>query len=159
VTGGTLWDRIDEPILRWVASLASVWDPGAARVDLELRDPEPFEPVPGLTSRDLQESLLRLRHHRLIHGTESAAMGNSTWTGLRITAAGLIVIGEWPDLDRVATAASIHRMLLALAEDAPSPDQTALRRAAGVIGRTGDEVLRSTAADVAAAAGEELAGG
>jgi hypothetical protein len=154
----TLWDRVDEPILRWVASLGSVMG-SDTRLDLELREPEPFEAVPGLTSREVQESLLRLRSHRLIDGTESAAFGNSTWSRLRVTAAGLIVMGEWPDLDRVATAASLHQLLRALSEDAPEEDQNALRRAAGVVARTADDVLRGTAADVAGAMGEEAAGG
>jgi hypothetical protein len=43
---------------------------------------------------------------------------------------------EWPDLDRVATAASLHQLLRALSEDAPKEDQNALRRAAGVVART-----------------------
>ena len=110
---------------------------GATLLDLELRDPEPFEGIPGLTSRDVEESLLRLLSDGLIDGMESAAFGNSTWSRLRVTARGLIVMGEWPDLDRVATAASLHRLLRALSEDAPEDDQTALRRAAGVVGTNG----------------------
>jgi hypothetical protein len=85
-------------------------------------------------------------------------MGNSTWSRLRVTAAGLIVLGEWPDLDRVATASSLHELLRALSEDAPE-ERSALRRTAGSVARTADEVLRGTAADIAGAAGEEAAGG
>jgi hypothetical protein len=132
---------------------------GVPQFNLELRQPEPFKAVPGLTSREVQESLLRLRSHGLIDGMESPAMGNSTWSRLRVTAAGLIVMGEWPDLDRVATAASLHRLLRALSKDAPEGDQAALKRAAGVVARTADEVLRGTAADVAGSVGEEVAGG
>jgi hypothetical protein len=128
------------------------------RLDLELRQPEPFDPVPGLTSGDVQKALLRLRSHGLIDGTEIAAFGNSTWTRLRVTAPGLIVLGEWPDLDRVASAAALHRLLRELSDDAPEEDQTALRRAAGVVARTADDVLRGTAADVAGSLGEEAAG-
>lgn len=159
MAAGTLWDRVDEPLLRWVASLGSVMGSAPTQVQLELREPEPFEEVPGLTSRDVQRSLLRLRSHALIDGTESAAMGNSTWSRLRVTAAGLIVLGEWPDLGRVATAASLHRLLRALSEDAPEEERAALRRTAGSIARTADEVLRGTAADIAGAMGEEAAGG
>ena len=150
----TLWERVDEPILRWVASLD--WP---NQVELELREPGAFEGVAGLSSLDVQQSLTRLRSHGLIDGNEFAAMQNSTWSGLRVTAAGLIVLGEWPDLDRVASAASLHRLLRALSDDAPEADRTALRRAAGVVGRYGDEVLRGTAADLAGAAGTEAAGG
>ena len=159
MAAGTLWDRVDEPVLRWVGSLGSAMGSGVPQFNLELREPEPFEAVPGLTSRDVQESLLRLRSHGLIDGLESAAFGNSTWSRLRVTASGLIVMGEWPDLDRVATAASLHRLLRALSEDAPEDDRKALRRAAGVVARTADNVLRGTAADVAGSVGEEVAGG
>jgi hypothetical protein len=154
----TLWDCVDEPILRWVASLGSVMR-SATQLHLELREPEPFDAVSGLTSRDVQKSLLRLRSHGLIDGTEARASGNSMWSRLRVTAAGLIALGEWPDLGRVATAASLHRLLRALSEDAPVEDQTALRRVAGSVARTADEVLRGTATDVAGAVGEEAAGG
>jgi hypothetical protein len=50
-------------------------------------------------------------------------------------------------------------LLRALSEDAPEEDQNALRRAAGVVARTADDVLRGTAADVAGGMGEEAAGG
>jgi hypothetical protein len=159
MAGRTLWDRVDEPILRWVASLGSVMD-SDNRLDLELREPEPFDPVPGLMSGDVQQSIKRLRSHRLIEGNEAAASGNSTWTRLRVTAAGLILLGEWPDLDRVATAAPLYRLLRGLSDNAPGEaDRTALRKAAGVVAKYGDEVLRGTAADVAGAAGKEAAGG
>jgi hypothetical protein len=158
VTTETLWDRVDQPILSWVASLGSLMGAGS-QLDLELREPEPFGDVPGLTSRDVQDSLLRLRSHGLIDGTEAAAMQSSTWSDLRVTADGLIVMGEWPDLNRVASAASLHKLLRALSDDAPTEDRTALRRAAGVVARTADDVLRGTAADVAGSLGEEAAGG
>ena len=154
----TLRDRVDEPILRWVASLGSVMG-SATQLHLELREPEPFEAVSGLTTRDIQKSLLRLGSHGLIDGTETAAFGNSTWSRLRLTAAGLIALGEWPDLARVATAASLHRLLRALSEDAPMEEQAALRRVAGSVARAADEVLRGTASDVAGAVGEEAAAG
>jgi hypothetical protein len=154
VAGQTLWERVDEPILRWVASLDS-----PNQVELELREPGAFEGVAGLSNLDVQQSLTRLRSHGLIDGNEFAAMQNSTWSSLRVTAAGLIVLGEWPDLDRVASAASLHRLLRALSDDAPETERTALRQAAGVVARYGDEVLRGTAADVAGAAGAEAAGG
>lgn len=122
----TVWDRVDEPILRWVASLGSVMDSTPTQVHLELREPERFRDVADLTSRDVQRSLLRLRSHGLIDGTESAAMGNSTWSRLRVTAAGLIVLGEWHDLDRVATASSLHELLRALSERRDLPVLRAL---------------------------------
>jgi hypothetical protein len=123
--------------------------------ELELREPEPFEALPALTSQDVHEALLRLQSHGLIDGRESKAMQSSTWSLLRVTAGGLIVLGEWPDLDRVATAAALHRLLRALAEGAPEEERSALVRAAGVVSRTADDVIRGTATDVAGSIGQE----
>jgi hypothetical protein len=67
------------------------------------------------------------------------------------------VRGEWPDLDRVATAAGMHRLLRALAEDAPEEEASALRRAAGALSRTANDVIPSTAAELAHDAGREAA--
>lgn len=151
----TKWERVDEPVLRWIATLPPSL--GMKSYHLELREPEPFAELPGLSSRDVHESLLRLRSHRLIDGRESGAMRNSTWSMLRPTASGLIVLGEWPDLDRVATAASLHRLLRALGEEAPDEERGALVQAAGVVSRTADAVLRGTATDIAGTIGREAA--
>lgn len=153
----TLWNRVDEPVLRWVASLPSSLTVEPYR--LEVRDPEPFEPIAGLDGREVDESLRRLRSHRLVDGQSADAIGNSTWSSLRVTAAGLVVLGEWPDLDRVASAASLNRILRSLAESAPKAERSALLRAAGGVARTGDEVLRSTVSELAHDAGKDLAGG
>jgi hypothetical protein len=151
----TLWDRVDELVLRWVASLPpslafEMWG-------LEERDPEPFEPIEGLRSDEVHQALERLASYGLIDGRASRSMRDTTWSQLRVTAPGWMVLGEWPDLDRVATAAGLHRLLTALADEAPEEDRTAVRRAAGVIGRTADEVVRGTAADLAKALGKEAA--
>jgi hypothetical protein len=156
VANGTLWDQVDEPVLRWVASL-----PPSLEMELhefQLRESEPFAPIEGLDTRDVRESLHRLRSHGLIAGDESLSTHDETWHKLRVTAFGLVVLGEWPDLDRVATAASIHRLLRALADEAPEQERTALVRAAGVVSRTADEVVRGTAADIARTIGREAAG-
>jgi hypothetical protein len=124
-----------------------------------LREREPFEAIPGLDSHDVNESLLRLFSHGLIDGEEHRSMGFTTWAKLRVTASGWIVRGEWPDLDRVATAASMHRLLRALSDKAPDEERGALRRSAGVVARTGDDVIRGTAIDIAATIGREIAEG
>jgi hypothetical protein len=155
----TLWDRVDEPVLRWVASLPPTLAPDRSLLELEIRDPEPFEPNPNLNSAEVHESLKRLVSHGLVDGKATDFMQSTTWSRLRVTAFGLIVLGEWPDLDRVATAAALHRLLRALADNAPEEDRSALRRAAGVIGRTGDEIVRGTAADIAGTLGREAADG
>jgi hypothetical protein len=123
----------------------------------EIATPEPFEPIPGLTSRNVHESLQRLVSHGLVAGSEGPPMQSVDWSKLRVTAFGWIVLGEWPDLDRVATAASVERLLRALADEAPEIERSALRRAAGVLSRTADEVVRGTATDVAGTIGREAA--
>jgi hypothetical protein len=152
----TLWERVDEPVLRWVASLPGLT---AEIYDIQIRDPEPFEHVPGLDSREVDDSLRRLRSYGLIDGRAADAMQTSMWSSLRVTAHGLIYLGEWPDLDRVATAVSLHRLLRALAEEAGEDASPALLRAAGVVSRTSDDVLRSTTSELAHDLGKEIAGG
>jgi hypothetical protein len=143
----TLWDRVDERVLRWVATL-----PPSLAMEIHLFEvarPEPFEPIPGLTSRDVHASLRRLVSAGLVDGSEGPPLQSVDWSKLRVTASGWIVLGEWPDLDRVATATSLHRLLRALAEDAPEEERSALVRAAGVVSRTADEIVRGAAADIA----------
>lgn len=153
----TLWERIDEPVLRWVASLPSPFDIGILK--LATREPEPFEDVPGIDTFEAHESLMRLSSHGLVDGDQSGTIGYRLWGKLRITAQGLIVLGEWPDLDRVATAAALHRLLRAMSDEAPEEARSVLRRAAGVVARTADDVVRGTAVDVARTLGREVAGG
>jgi hypothetical protein len=149
----TIWQEIDEPVLRWVASLPSTLS--MEMFELALVEPVPFEAIPGLDSRQVHDALSRLGSHGFIDGRESPSMQKTVWNALRVTAQGLTVLGEWPDLDRVASATAIHRLLGALAEGAPDDEKSALRRAAGVISRTADEVIEGTVADIAASAGRE----
>lgn len=149
----TLWDRVDEPVLRWVFSLSPSLV--SELVDLEEREPEPFPDLGGLDSREVNESLYRLVSFGFVDGRDSRTMGSTTWSRLRPTARGLIVLGEWPDLDRVVSAASLAALFRQLAADAPAEHQGALERTAGVLSRTASDVLKATAADVAKAVGKE----
>jgi hypothetical protein len=103
---------------------------------LQIRKPEPFPHVDGIDSRQAHESLLRLLSAELIGSDHSPTTHYESWFKLCVTARGWIVLGEWPDLDRVATAVSIHSLLRALAEDAPEEERPALLRAAGIASRT-----------------------
>lgn len=125
--------------------------------DFELVEPKPFEPIEGLDTRQVHEALARLESHGLIDGRESPTMGQTSWHALRVTAQGLIILEEWPDLDRVASAAAIHRLLTLLADDAPEEEKSALRRAAGAVSRTAGDVIEGTVADIAGTAGREAA--
>lgn len=127
--------------------------------ELAFAQPTPFEEIPGLSSRDVHESLKRLVTHGFVAGSSDVPIESATWWKLRVTASGWIMLGEWPDLDRVASAASIHGLLDALADEAPEEKRGALKRAAGVISRTADEVVRGTAADIARTIGREAADG
>lgn len=86
-------------------------------------------------------------------------MQSTSWHSLRVTAAGLIVLGEWPDLDRVTSAAGIHGLLNALADGAPEEARSALRRTAGTVSRTAVDVITRTvtalARDVGRGAADE----
>jgi hypothetical protein len=151
----TLCETIDEPMLRWVATL-----PPSLAMELhklQIRKPELFPHVDGVDSRQSHESLLRLLSAELIGSDHSPTTHYESWFKLRLTARGWIVLGEWPDLDRVATAVSIQSLLRALAEDAPEEERPALLRAAGVASRTIDDVVRETLAEVAHGAGEDVA--
>lgn len=72
-----------------------------------------------------------------------------------MTADGLILLGEWPDIDRIASAAGLHRLLTVLSTTAPEEERGPLRRVAGLLGRTADDVLRGALNDVAGPAGRE----
>ncbi len=152
-----LWDEVDERVLRWVASLPSpFFEQGT--IDFNTREAPPFASIEGLNERQVVESLNRLRGHGFIDGQDAGFMGGGeTWHDLRARPLGLIYLGEWPDLDLVASAASLHKVLRLAAEDAPDEERTALLRAAGVVGRTVDGVIRDTLSDVAHGAGGEAA--
>ncbi len=77
------------------------------------------------------------------------------WSRLRVKADGLIILGEWPDLDRVASAQGVVTLLTELAAETTSPeDQKSLRKAAGAVGRLSEEIVNSALESV----GGELAG-
>ncbi len=151
----TLWDDVDERVLRWVFSRPPSFD-NMEVLDFPTRDPVAFEPLEGLDTRTLTESLLRLHGHGLIDGESGGTLGGiEHWHSLRVTALGLVYLGEWPDLDLVARASTIHHVLRVAAEGAPEQEQSALKRAAGVLGRTADAVVRDTITNVAGSAGAE----
>jgi hypothetical protein len=157
----TLWEEVDERVLRWVFALPPTW--GREKLlDLPIKHPQPVDGLDGIDSRTLAESLRRLHGFGLVDGMndeyhDGEGYGDG-WDSLRVTALGLIYLGEWPDLDLVATASAIRHVLRAAAEQAPNDeDRNALVRAAGMVGRTADGVVRDTLAEVAHASGGEIA--
>ncbi len=139
------WHAVDEPVLRWL--LGQRDDPewtGMVR-ELQLRTPEPRpEFGPDLDSRQVDDALTRLEGHRLIAGVRQETVAYAIWSRLRVAADGLIVLGEWPDLDRVAGFEGLRTLIAKLAEQtADDDDKAALRRTAGVIGQLGEGVVGS----------------
>ena len=151
----TVWEQVDEPVLRWVLARPRP-EQGVIAWKFE-REGGKTPELPGLADRAIHESLARLHDAGFVDGNLSTTSGHWHWTSLRVTAQGLIILGEWPDLDRVAQAASIHRLLRALSDDAPPDEQDALRRAAGVVSRTAGDVVLDTATEIARSLGEEAA--
>lgn len=151
----TLWEDVDERVLRWVFSLPPSFE-NMEIIDFPTREPVPFAPIKKLNSRTVTESLQRLHGFGFIDGQSGGTLGGlEHWHSLRVTYRGLIYLGEWPDLDLVASASTLHHVLQAVAEDAPEEEQKALKRAAGVLGRTADAVVRDTITSVAGSAGAE----
>lgn len=145
----TVWERVDERVLTWVATLPPAFMSDEI-VDFPTRPPEPFEPIAGLNTQEVGEALLRLYDAGFVGGK----CDYDSWYELRLAPKGLIYLGEWPDLELAASALTLHHLLRAVAEQAPAEEQDAIVRAAGVIGRTMDGVLRDTLTDVAHAGGE-----
>jgi hypothetical protein len=147
------WDRVDDRVLRWVATLPPAFT-NQEIVELSVRPPRPFDPIPGLDTQEVGESLRRLGDAGLVSGKTEYG----DWWELRLAPRGLIYLGEWPDVDLVASTVALHRLLNAAAEDALPEERDALRRAAGVVSRTMGDVLRDTLGEVAHRGGEEIAG-
>lgn len=155
------WSDIDQPVLAWLHAEPSSYIPEAWRLKLGLRRcVEPSEEVEGLSTEQVDQSLLRLQGHGLIDGERLETVGYAYWSRLRVTGFGLHVLSEWPDLDQLASAAGLKLLLQELANAAPDPeDQGALRRLLGLAGEVGDGVVTSTFNAAAGQAGSELADG
>lgn len=146
----TTWTEIDEPILRWL--LEREEDPKwTGRLHLTMRpEPETLSQFGGLDNAEVDAALVRLADHMLIAGNRGETTGYARWTSLRLRADGLILLGEWPDLDRIASATGLQTLIAALAEDAEdAEDRTALRRTASAVGRLGEGVIEETIASIA----------
>ena len=112
-----------------------------------------------MDSEHLDQALVRLLEHGLVDGKRQETIGFASWTGLRVTARGMQVLGEWPDLDQLASAVGVKMLLNELAKSAPNEEQSSLRRMVGVIGDVGEGVAMSTLNATAADLGGGLADG
>lgn len=152
------WTERDKPVLRWLREQGSSFLPEPWNLRLGLRDwVEAPEEVPGLTSQQMDQALVRLLEHNLIDGRRQEAIGFASWSGLRLTAQGMQVLGEWPDLDQLTSAVGMKMLLNELAKSAAdSEDQGALRRMVGIIGEVGEGIALSTLNTAAGDLGGEL---
>ena len=150
----TVWERVDERVLLWVATLP----PAFTNQEPYHFPPQPhaFAPIEGLNTREVGESIRRLVAAGFVSGVEQDRHGED-WSELRLGPRGLVYLGEWPDVELVASALTFHRLLRAVAEAAPEAERDALTRAAGVLGRTADGVIRETLGEIAHEGGAEAA--
>lgn len=146
--GMSTWTDVDERVLRWLASKPPVLEQPSEIPSFAISEPVPFEEIEGVDSREVSDALYRLLMHGFIAGGEDNIGNFTMWWQLRLGPKGLQYLGEWPDLDRVASALSIRNILLELAKEAPAEEQKALKRTAGLLARTSGEVVRDALGDL-----------
>ncbi len=141
----TIWSDIDEPVLRWLVAWSDDPEWRSRMLELPVYQPEDCTDELGLSldSRQVHEALTRLRDYGLITG-ELHLTECAIWSHLRLTADGLVLLGEWPDLDGVASFEGLQALLARLAAGVEDDDErSAVRRAVGTIGRLGKGVVDS----------------
>jgi hypothetical protein len=150
------WENVDRRVLEWVATTRRVSPVERYWYELFARDDWPFddEPLADLSGKQVDEALRRLLDDNRIDGKRAAFIGRelrTRWTNLRVTAGGLNALGEWLDLDRVATAVGVQNLLLDLAERETDPERRSLlQRAAGAAVLFANETVRGALASVVA---------
>lgn len=154
------WIESDEPVLRWLREQGSSFLPETWNLKLGLRDSvEPPDEVSGLNSEQMDQALTRLFEHGLLDGRRQETIGYAFWSGLRMTARGMQILGEWPDLDQLTSAVGLKMLLKELAKSATNTeDQGALRRMVGIVGEVGEGIALSTLNTAAGGLGGELGG-
>jgi len=152
VASDSTWERVDEPVLRFV------WE---AEYNAQYRfDREgSTEEVPHLDGAELDDALRRLCEHGLITWAERVeTFGAYTYSRLRLAPDGLRVLGEWPPAERAQLGAAIVAILRNLAEDTHDPaEQKPLHRAAGTVAQLATNVAFDVAAGEARRLGGDLA--
>jgi hypothetical protein len=90
---------------------------------LALTHPERVGELPEFNSRELDELLDRARRAGWARGDREPADGsNAFWSGLHITALGLVHLGEWDHLDPLSTWNRRDRLVLEYLVDNPARD-------------------------------------
>lgn len=110
-------------------------------LDFALTEPDPFSPLDGIDTQQVSEALYRLPSADLITADYENYGRSASWWHLRVAPLGLKVLGEWPDVERIASAVGIRELFLHLAYAARPHNQPPLRRAAGLVARTSGEIV------------------
>jgi hypothetical protein len=147
------WEDFESLVLRWVFENA-----GADSGLLPHRSMESFNGIPSLTEPQVAEAIERLIQHGLIaaRGGPVVTIGYKGWMGLRPTANGLRVLGQWPPEDGASVNMALSHVLrqLAKADGIDESDRSAARRAAATVTNlSGDVVLDVLKDEVARLAG------
>lgn len=146
------WERVDEPVLRFVQGAQY-----NARYHFD-REGLTNE-VPELDGAELDDALRRLGEHGLIAWAQRVeTLGGYTYSRVRLAPDGLRVLGEWPPAERAQLGAAVVAILRNLADDTHDPaEQKPLRRAAGTVAQLATDVAFDVAAGEARRLGGDLA--
>jgi hypothetical protein len=152
----TLWQEVDEPVLRWLAGERSSFINGW-QLKLTIRpDPPRSEEVPGLDERQVDGALVRLRDHGLVDGKREEFGAFAVWSRLRVTGVGQQILGEWPELDRLNSAEGLRLLFDRMADEAENPEErSGLKRLIAFMVSIGDGVVEKTFNEAAAAGFDE----
>jgi hypothetical protein len=152
VASDNTWERIDEPVLRFVQGAQYNAQYNFDREGLT-------DEVPDLDGAELDDALRRLGEHGLIAWAERVeTLGGYIYSRLRLSPDGLRVQGEWPPAERAQLGATVVAILRSLAEDTDDPaEQKPLRRAAGTVAQLATGVAFDVAAGEARRLGGDLA--
>ena len=145
------WEELELPVLHWVYEHA--WaETGELR---HLEQDHPSSVLPQFTDAQFDEALRRLSEYGLITGHRAEALV-VWWNDLRVTAAGLRVLGEWPPVEAAIINVALARVLRALAGDLSDEDATAAKRAGSALSKMSGEVVLDVVADRLKSLGEDV---
>lgn len=134
------WDEFESLVLHWVFENTGT-DSGL----LPHHSTEPFEDIQSLTQPQVAEAIERLIEHGLIaaRGGPIVTIGYKAWLGLRPTANGLRVLGQWPPADAASVNSALAHVLRKLAgtDGLPDEDRSAAKRAATTVANLSSDVV------------------
>ena len=146
------WDQFEALVLRWAFAHAGE-DTGL----LLHRTENVFEDIPSLKQPQVIEAIERLLEHGLIAARSSThTIGYKGWSGVRPTADGMRVLGEWPPTNGANVNAAFAHILREMAGSPELTDEqkgAARRAAATVTNLSGDVVLEVMKEEIARLAG------